>query len=217
MTFLQFPWRLTAVLAAILCSTLALLLERISFRGLWLVLFTIALLPCVLWPAAKAFNQPCDEEDNVAARLAVFRTHMGTDPTDEYTPANADNEALTHTNPPFWLTADGNAAAPASAGQPDTAPQHLVITSPHDDVAVLNLRAFPAWLIHVNGIIVTARVDRADGLIAVPLKAGRSEIAISYAMTLDRKLGDGNTLLAICAAIAMATRRRRIPAPEPSL
>jgi hypothetical protein len=217
MTFLQFPWRLTAVLAAILCSSLALLLGRINVRGLWLSVIAVIVLPCIIWPAAKTFNQFCDDEDNVAARLAVFRTHMGTDPTDEYTPTNADNEALGHVNPPFWLTADGNGSASARGERPGTSPMSFAITSPQDTVVVLNLRAFPAWLIRINGVVSTQRVDRADGLLAIPLKAGRSEIAISYAMTLDRKLGDGITLLALCAAILIAVRGRRDSASEPSL
>jgi hypothetical protein len=214
MTFLQFPWRLTAVLAAILCSSLALLLARVNVRSLWLGLIAVILLPCIVWPAAKTFNQPCDDEDNVAARLAVFRTHMGTDPTDEYTPTYADNEALGHVNPPFWLTEDGNGCPTARGEKPGTSPMNFAITTPKDAVVVLNLRAFPAWLIRVNGILSTQRIDRADGLIAIPLKAGRSEIAISYAMTLDRKIGDGITLLALCAAIALTARRQRISAPS---
>ena len=217
MTFLQFPWRLTAVLAAILCSALALLLARVNSRGLWLGIFAVLVLPCILWPSAKVFNQPCDEEDNVAARLAVFRTHMGTDPTDEYTPTNADNEALAHVNPPYWLTKDGNGSPSARGERPGTSPMNLAIKTPKDAVVVLNLRAFPAWLIRINGTLSTQRIDRADGLIAIPLKAGRSEISISYAMTLDRKLGDGITLLALCAAIVLSARRRRISAAEPSL
>ena len=217
MTFLQFPWRLTAVLAAILCSSLALLLARVCIPSLRLSVVAIIVLPCILWPAAKAFNQPCDDEDNVSARLAVFRTHMGTDPTDEYTPTGADNEALSHVNPPYWLTDDGNGSPSARGERPGTSPRNFAITSPHDSVVVLNLRAFPAWLIRINGDVSAQRIDRADGLLAVPLKAGRSEISISYAMTLDRKLGDGITLLALCAAIALAARRRRIPAAEPSL
>ncbi|MBB5055725.1 hypothetical protein HDF16_000394 [Granulicella aggregans] len=216
MTFLQFPWRLTAVLAAILCSGLALLLARVSVQSLWLGIFAVIVLPCVMWPAAKAFTQSCDDEDNVAARLAVFRTHMGTDPTDEYTPTNADNEALSHVNPPYWLTEDGNGLPSARGEREGTSPMNFAITTPRDAVVVLNLRVFPAWLIRINGNVSTQRVDRADGLIAVPIKAGRSDIAISYAMTLDRKLGDGITLVALCAAIAIAARRRRISASEPS-
>ncbi|WP_263376244.1 hypothetical protein [Granulicella aggregans] len=217
MTFLQFPWRLTAVLAAILCSSLSLLLRRINVRSLWLSVIAVIVLPCIIWPAARTFNQFCDDEDNVAARLAVFRTHMGTDPTDEYTPTNADNEALGQVDPPFWLTADGNGAASPRGERPGTSPMNFAVTSPQDTVVVLNLRAFPAWLIRINGIATTARVDRADGLIAVPLKAGRSDISISYAMTLDRKLGDGITLLALCAAILIAVRGGRDSTSEPSL
>ena len=209
MSFLQFPWRLTAILAAILCAALALLLNRLKLRGAWPMIFAAIMLPCILWPSAKVFTQACDEEDNVAARLAVFRSHMGTDPTDEYTTGSADNEALAHANPPFWLAEDGDAAAPATGEQPGPAPGHLSITTPRDSALILNLREFPAWLVRVNGSIASERAERADGLIALPLRAGRSEIDISYAMTPDRKLGDGISLTALCAFIGLLLRRRR--------
>jgi hypothetical protein len=191
-----------------------LVLSRISIRSLWLGIFAIGVLPCIIWPAAKVFNQPCDEEDNVAARLAVFRSHMGTDPTDEYTTGSADNEALAHSSPPFWVAEDGAAPAPVSGEQPGTAPMNLSVTTPRESVLVLNLREFPAWLIRVNGRIATKRIERADGLIAIPLKAGRSDVAISYTITWDRELGDGITLLALCVATAMALRRRTAPEPR---
>jgi uncharacterized membrane protein len=213
MTFLQFPWRLTAVLAAVLCVGIAISLSHLNFRRQWVLIVTIVALPCLVWPAVKVFAQPCDEEDNVAARLAVFRSHMGSDPTDEYTTGEADNDALGHANPPFWMSADGNAPAPSGGEQPGTPAMHFTVTTPHTSVLVLNLRAFPAWLLRVNGAATAERVVRADGLLAVPLAAGRSDISISYRVTLDRKLGDSITLIALCAAVTIALRRRTAPKP----
>ena len=42
----------------------------------------------------RLFRQPCDPEDTASARLDLFQSSNGTDPTDEYTPTNADNDAL---------------------------------------------------------------------------------------------------------------------------
>jgi hypothetical protein len=215
LTFLQFPWRLTAILAAILCAGIGILAAHVAPRARSLGLTAALIVPCLIWPSVRAFTQPCDEEDNVSARLAVFNRQMGTDPTDEYTTGNSDNDSLAHSNPPFWLTEDGNAAAPVGTQQPGPAPTHLAVQSSGQSVLVLNLRDYPSWLVRVNGAVVEQRVDRADGLIAVPLHAGRSDIDISYAMTRDRKLGDGLSLAALCIAIAFASHRRRHPAVEP--
>jgi hypothetical protein len=209
MNFLQFPWRLTAILAAILCAGLALALDRLRLRASSLSVATLVILPCLIWPSVLPFTQSCDDEDTVPARLAVFRSQMGTDPTDEYTTGSADNDVLAHGDPPFWLTDDGNAAAPVTGERPGTAPMHLSIETPHDSVVVLNLREFPAWRVSVNHSEDRDRVERADGLIAVPLHAGRSQIDIAYAMTWDRELGDGVSLVALGAAIGLSLRRKR--------
>ena len=109
MAFLQFPWRFTAVLAAVACGGLGMATGALKLKWPVLAAAGLAVAAGLSLPAASAFRQECDDTDTVAARVAVFAAKTGTDPTDEYTPTDADNDSLAHGNPPFWFTKDHDA------------------------------------------------------------------------------------------------------------
>lgn len=210
--FLQFPWRLTALLAVALCGLLPIVLRSIrlppvALRPVLLGLGALALVAAISLPLANRFRQICDEEDNVAARQNAFATRAGSDPTDEYTPGDADNDSLDHENPPFWLAETADAKGPH--GPPGPVPGLFTVDSTQREILVLNLRDYPAWRVQVNGVSVRGRMERADGLIAVPVAAGRSQIAISYSETADRWIGDGIAIAALVAALALLAPQRR--------
>ncbi len=207
MAFLQFPWRLTAVLAAAVCGAISLATEKPRIRPALLTVSAFVLAAAMSWPAVHQFRQVCDDEDNVTARLAVFVAKTGTDPTDEYTTGEADNDALLHANPAYWLAEDGDAQP--TQGNPGQVPIHLAVDAPKAEAMILNLREYPAWKVRVNGVEVKERINRADGLIAFPIAAGHSHIDISYEMTQDRRLGDGISLAALCCALGLAALGRR--------
>ena len=144
-------------------------------------------------------------------RLTLFHSSAGTDPTDEYTPTTADNDALTPKDPPYWLAAAPD-APPPSAAQPGPAPTHLTITAPRAEDLILNLRDYPAWHISLNNAPDPTREDRPDGLIAIAIPPGQSNINIAYAHTTDQTLGDSITLVAI--ALFFVVRRAKPPAPS---
>jgi hypothetical protein len=189
LAFLQFPWRLTAILAAILAFTIALALAPLNLNPTSTAALSLAIAAALTYPAYTVFHQTCDEEDTVQARLALFQSNQGTEPTDEYTPTNADNDSLAATNPPYWLAPDPNAKAPANAS-PGPAPTHLTLNAPEPEDLILNLRDYPTWRIKLNGTPITNHIQRDDGLIALPLPAGPSTIDIHYAQTLDQTVGD---------------------------
>ena len=207
MAFLQFPWRLTAVLAAAVCALIPLAL-RSAPTGPWMLNLAIPLLVTAMsWPMVHQFRQACDDEDNVTARLGVFNAKTGTDPTDEYTPGESDNDASLHANPAYWLAENGDAQPiQANAAQ---VPMHFSVNAKVAETLVLNLRDYPAWRVRINGAEVKNKIDRADGLIAFPVIAGHSQIDISYGMTQDRRLGDGISLIAVCGAVGLVGLRRR--------
>ncbi|MGD0796929.1 MAG: hypothetical protein ABR910_04315 [Acidobacteriaceae bacterium] len=207
---LQFPWRLLAILAPVLALAIAFLLSShspgapsltvdwVGRNATTAKLLAIAALAALILPVYHLFRQPCDPEDTAPARLALFHSNTGTDPTDEYTPTTADNDALTPNNPPYWLAGSPEAAAPAGA-TPGPAPTHLALAAPRPQVLILNLRDYPAWRIARNGVAVapTEFEDRPDGLIAIPMPAGPSTVDIHYAHTLDQTLGDAISLIAL--------------------
>ncbi|WP_158943027.1 6-pyruvoyl-tetrahydropterin synthase-related protein [Granulicella sp. S190] len=213
LAFLQFPWRLLAVLAAVSALTIALALTTVIFKPATRTVIAITIAAALTYPAYTAFHQTCDDPDTPTAREALFHSNQGTEPTDEYTPTTADNDSLLQTDPAFWLATDPNAKAPANT-QPGPAPEHLTINAPIAEDLILNLRDYPSWHITLNGSPITTRDQRDqrdDGLIVLPVPAGPSTIAITYAHTLDQTLGDAISLLAL-AALLFLLRRKPQPA-----
>jgi hypothetical protein len=242
MAFLQFPWRLLAILAPIFALSLAKAFNKIpgapfmtassSWVGCNALASPIAvtvLAAALAFPAYHVFRQPCDPEDTAPARFALFQSNAGTDPTDEYTPATADNDALQPTDPPYWLADSDDAAAPLAgrginAGAPDLAsetwdgaptmlgptPMHFAVPAPHPQYLILNLRDYPAWSITLNGASIRARDPRPDGLIAFPIPDGLSIIDIHYARMTDQTIGNAITLLTL--PVFLFTLRSKQPA-----
>ncbi len=202
LAFLQFPWRLVAILAAALALAVAITLPPIKVKPAITAAIAIAIATILTYPAYAIFHQPCDAEDTVAARLTLFHSNQGTEPTDEYTPITADNDSLTHTNPAYWLSANPNAKAPVNS-QPAPAPQHFALNTPIPEVLILNLRDYPAWRITLNATPITTRIQRDDGLIAFPIPSGPSVIDITYTHTLDQTLGNIISLLALATLLTL--------------
>jgi hypothetical protein len=205
MAFLQFPWRLLAVLAAVLAAGIAMVAAGIRLR--MAALLGLLLVAAMSWPAVRAFRQECDPEDTVQARRAAFDARTGTDPTDEYTPKNDDNDALAHGDPPFWLGEDADAAVP-HAGVAGPVARRFTVEVSAAEMLILNLRAYPAWRVRVNGVLVAARGERADGLMAVPVPAGRDVIAIAYGRTEDETVGMGISGVSALLLIGVGWRRK---------
>ena len=206
LAFLQFPWRLVAILAAVLALAIALAFPPLNWKPTTKAAAAIAIAVALTYPAYSVFHQPCDEEDTPHAREALFQSNQGTDPTDEYTPTTADNDSLAHNDPAYWLSTNPDAKAPTTT-QPSSTPSHLTLTAPIPEDLILNLRDYPSWHITVNGSAANTHEQRDDGLIAVPIPAGPSTIDITYAHTLDQTLGDGISLISL--TLLLFTLRRK--------
>ncbi len=217
--FLQFPWRLLTILAAVLSLALALSLRRWQTRP-WL-----AAAAALLYVGAAAgitshlYRQACEIPHMAQYTVDVFRAGHGVPATDEYTPGDADNDVLRTDSPGFWLAsgADPNAAALGTVPNPngadpnfdgpipyqDTraehAPTHLDLTLPRPETLVLNLRDFPAWRVTRNGGPAPTHLHRDDGLLAIPLPAGPSQIDITWRRGAEVYAGDALSLAALAA------------------
>ncbi|MEO6983391.1 MAG: hypothetical protein ABI072_09790, partial [Edaphobacter sp.] len=165
-----------------------------------------ATLTAIAYPT---FRQFCDDPDTVQSHLALFHSNSGTNPTDEYTPLTADNDALAPNNPAFWLSPNPTAKAPANS-TPAPAPTSLTLNLETPQTLILNLRDYPTWRITRNGTPITTRQRRLDGLIAIPLPIGKSTLSITATRPLDQTLGDILTTLSLI--VLLATLRRRRPA-----
>ena len=142
------------------------------------------------------------------SRAALFHSPLGTEPTDEYTPKDADPDALHPEDPPYWLlppssSIDTPAPPTATAGP---APDHLTLTLPTPKTLILNRRQYPLWQITLNHHPAVFHLERNDGLIAIPLPAGQNIIDLTQRHTPDELLGMALSL--IPALILLALRRR---------
>ena len=214
LVFLQFPWRFLAILAAILSLAIAVILNRLKLDPTLAAALSLILAATVAVSSYHIFRQSCDDEDTVSARLALFHSNAGSEPTDEYTPVTADNDALSQTNPPFWLIQNlenEDQQAPANS-IPGPAPTSLTLNSSQPQLLVLNLRNYPAWRVTLNQTPITARIERNDGLIAFPLPAGLNHVDLTYTHTPDQTIGDILTLLSL-VLLFLTFRRKRLPDP----
>ena len=195
---------------AILALTIAIALRSFNLKPPTTAALTLITAAALALSAYHLFHQPCDEEDTVQARVALFQSNQGTEPTDEYTPNTADNDSLAPDNPPYWLSPDPNAKPPVNA-QPGEAPIHLTLNPATPETLILNLRDYPAWHITRNQTPITTHIQRDDGLIALPLPAGPSTIDIHYAQTLDQTLGDILSLISLTLFLFLLLQNRRKP------
>ncbi len=231
LAFLQFPWRLLCVLGATLAFTLALALRSIPSTKASLAITTIIALLFVgsitAWKIST-FRQPCEALDLPSARAQLFASHHGVEPTDEYTPANADNDVLRWDDPGYWLTSNPAAFAPGTVPNPaatiinydvappvdqtvsGVAPHHLQLNLSQPATLVFNLRDFPAWQIFRNGTLITQHLRRDDGLLAIALPSGASVIDVRWHRTWDQLLGDVLSLLALLMLGLLLLRSRTI-------
>ncbi|MDE1155098.1 MAG: hypothetical protein PW735_05130 [Acidobacteriaceae bacterium] len=227
--FLQFTWRLLMLLAVIAALACALLAQRLRPR-LALLLAPVAVLGLSLFPAT-GYISACPADESPATLERNFQTSHGTLPTDEYTPQGADNDYLRFDDPGYWLATNPAAFAPGTEANPNAehpdldfgepapaktlshpAPHHLELELRAPATLVLNLREYPEWKVLRNGLPLTERTQRDDGLLALPLPAGRSVIDIRWRSGWDRRLGAIVSLLALSLLLVLLLRSRRIKA-----
>ena len=67
------------------------------------------------------------------------------------------------------------------------------------------------WRITRNGSLIPERLDRDDGLIAVPLPPGPSHIEVAYAILRDQQAGYLVSALSLLVLTLLLLRRRKLP------
>jgi hypothetical protein len=68
---------------------------------------------------------------------------------------------------------------------------------------------YPAWTVRRNGAIITQRPRRDDGLLTIPVPAGRSQIEIRWCTTPDIWIGRALSLLGLGVFGLVWCRERR--------
>jgi hypothetical protein len=231
LAFLQFPWRMLSLLGVVFALGVALLLQTsgglliarfhraMSGVGTTLAVTTITLASTYL--CISLFRQGCEFADQPAVHAQLFATGHGGEPTDEYTPANADNDTLRTGDPGYWLSTGPQAFAPNTIPNPiavtgnydetppldqtisTPAPRHFTVHTDKAEFLILNLRDYPSWDItetdnNNESLEHPPHIFRDDGLIAIPLYyAADHTIDITWRRTTDQLLGLILTTLAL--------------------
>lgn len=218
LAYVQFPWRWLLVLAPIAALFVTAGIARHT-RTPWLIALASLLSIASIIAGSRHFHQYCDEEDNVAAQVALMHDGSGQEGTDEYTPRNDDNAEIYQDMPEVRVLITPDAEEPDSGKQQNPEWQanpaaerraaielqrwnaeryDLVIHSIAPGYAVLRLMDYPAWKVRRNGVDITHRPRRDDGLITIPIPQGRSQIDIRWHITPDIWIGRAVTLFGFC-------------------
>ena len=239
MQFLQFPWRWLIVLDVPFAIFLAAATPFVSRRArIWSAIRCTAVVLISTAAASTFFHQVCDDEDDVANQVSVFKAGTGVDGIDEYAAVGSDNTLVASDLPDACLVTDptrdlGESDSTAGAASvPDWYPEQgscdqtftsslwqnehklLQIDSDHEGFIVLRLRRYPAWLITVNGQPTETPAAREDGLLAVPVRAGPSTIEVRWTTTPDVVRGRWVSFAAVLLLVTLwVVERRRSSQP----
>jgi hypothetical protein len=227
--FLQFPWRWIMALAVVGCVLAAMVKAGLKSRAA--IGVVIALLAV---GAGMRFFQICDDEDAVWAQITAFHTGDGTEGTDEYQPAGADNSTVQQHLPLVRVLRDsqddtsvsvngenaewqaGNAAsikAKVDGRQTSGESWTIRLATPQAGFAVLRLMDYPAWRVTLDGQLLTTRPSRPDGLMTLPVAAGSHAIQVQWMTTPDvfiGRLASAMALVALLAVVLMEHQKRQI-------
>lgn len=208
--FVQFPWRWMSLLAAICCCFFAAAMER--RRGwVWFVFFVLISVPLGFFLSQNTWWDP----DEMPTQQAAITSGTGYEGTDEYDPLGDDHLDLPKHAP---LASILSASPDETETPPPEAkiqiqrwqPQHkeLFVEAPAPARVALRLLNYPAWQLSVNGkSVVPERPDNINQMI-VPIGAGKSEIRVRFARTLDRKAGVALSVLSILIGFGLLGSRR---------
>ena len=228
LVFLQFPWRLLAVLGCVLGLSLALALADLKLPLAATVLLAFGFIAAATALAYRPFRQGCSAEELPPARLDRFHTLHGVGPTDEYTPTDADNDQLRWDDPAWWLSSNPNAPGPNTVPNPAAtildydqpppmeqtisgrAPLYLRLRLAQPEDLILNLRDYPAWRVSLNGSVDPGHLQRDDGLLALALPAGDDTVDIRWQTLPDVWAGEALSLIAVIILGTLRLRSRRI-------
>lgn len=205
LAFLQFPWRFLTMGAVLAVIAMAMLLPAQMRPRSTIALALLAGLAGG-WMAHSLYAQVCDDEDAPAAQVALFHNGSGAEPTDEYTPSDADNDALKNKLPAAWIALneddgprDESVSRVVTVESGKSGKREFVVRpGAYGGFLVVRLRQFYGWHATVDGVLRPIDPKRDDGLIALSIAAGSSHnVVLQYRWTWDEWLGSVASLITL--------------------
>jgi hypothetical protein len=200
--YVQFPWRMLALLSMADAVLLAALSERASRTALKAI---VSLAGLTLIVALLAFPRHWTGSAEIDRVETNIKSGSGYLSSPEYWPAGIDMKTI---NPPAPVTvADGSAKVDVEQW---TAEERLVKVDAASPARLsFRLMYYPAWHAEVNG--QPAAPSRAgNGLLELMVPAGQSEVRLHFVYTADRTFGAILSLLSWTVLLTFAIRRRRV-------
>lgn len=246
LAFIQFPWRwlltINVIASLAIAGAVYSLASRIckaSNRVIWPTIVCVLALASIVMVQARLFFQACDGEDTIAAQSSAFLSGEGSEGTDEYTSAGADNSSIqrglpflrllrgaqddaVHSevdNPKWEPAAENSNLALAVQAHSDNGEQWTIrVDSDAPGYAVLRLMDYPEWHVTRNGRVVLDRPRREDGLMTIPVTAGLNVIQIRWSgrdAAAGRALS-GLSAIVLLAVFTLSLKKREDPWLAPS-
>ena len=239
--FLQYPWRWLLAVEAPMGIFFAAAVWPARARRNW-PRIAVACLCAGLFLgttifAARTFLRTCREGDSMADLLELFQGGGGVEGTDEYEPPGADHWQVAKGLPdaclsedsdvvlgapvsgsaeasqtPQWDASQGGCVKTFSAASRGPQQMRLAIDASRAGFLILRLMRYPAWRVTVNGKAATDLPERDDGLIAVPVPAGRLDLKVDWIATPDVLVGrwvSGLALGLLLWVVAIERQRRK--------
>jgi 6-pyruvoyl-tetrahydropterin synthase related domain len=238
MHLLQFPWRWLVTVQApmgILFAS-ALWVQRSWLRRLTYAAYMFLAFSVTVFAGLNLF-QSCFPEDAPWTMADDFAAHVGFEGTDEYTPEFADNSFLALGLPPSCLTSSATTTLGAgsagttlewkpeqgsclatfplqSTGRPSSEHLRVDFDAPLAGFLVVRLRSYPAWRIVLSGRVLTHLPERIDGLIVVPVNAGRGDLRIDWTLFPSDIVARWISALVLALLCALFVAERRAAPPR---
>jgi hypothetical protein len=206
--FVQFPWRLMAVLAVVLAFVVAMAARRALVFS-WIALALIA----TLTGTYLVKHTWWDTEDVNTVKEAVD-TRTGFEGTDEYDPLGDDHTDVPQKQPEAQVILEKgeseSEAKPALQVLRWTAEDHIVAVKSARPVNIrLRLLQYPAWLVSINGRPAQTHRTVSYDAIVVAVPAGESRIEARFKQTADRAIGECISAFSALAAGLLAWPLKR--------
>jgi len=227
LAFVQFPWRLLALLGLGSALLAGLLVERLAWtRPLQAAAATLIVVASVVTATARLDPEPVPVSDHLLSVESIARAELadyglGTTHSGEYLPVASGQRNAARLRKTI-LDAGGGAARQAAA-PPMAVHVHSVrwradrisfdVDAPTADRLVVQQFAFPGWVARIEGDVWPVAASGPLGLLTIDVPMGMHHVELAWEWTPLRMVASSVSVLSIMLLVLLgsATPRRLEP------
>ena len=228
LAFVQFPWRLLAVVGLGSAILAGVLVEAVSARSLIRGAFAVAIVGASLVTAlARLDPEPLPVDEGLLSVESIARAELadyglGTTHSGEYLPVSSGQRNAARFRKTL-IDAGGGQARPTEGAQSslqieqvEWRPDHIRadVTAPAPERLILHQFAFPGWEARVDGSPVAVEAPGQLGLLAVDVPAGRHTVELAWSWTPLRVGAAGVSLIGLLLLVPLGGWTGRLLRPR---